>query len=69
MTDGDEMIDRFDEIITDKVRAAVMAQDYATLFVNAEGAMFGNGELWFNGICDDSACSSSHAAVISINND
>ncbi|MCB4771162.1 hypothetical protein LGR54_21355 [Ancylobacter sp. Lp-2] len=40
----------YDKIVTPKVRQAVAAQGYASLFANWRGVMIGNGEVWFTGI-------------------
>jgi len=40
----------YDAIMTDKVRAAVEKQTYATLFANAEGVSIGDGAIWFSAI-------------------
>jgi len=58
----------YDAIITPAVAAVIEGQKYETLFVNAQGIMFGNGEVWINGICKDTACSKSDAKVITIQN-
>ena len=41
-----------DAVLTDRIRRQVLAQQFDDLFVNAEGVMFGSGELWFSGVCD-----------------
>jgi hypothetical protein len=58
----------YDAIVTPAVAAVIEGQKYETLFVNAQGIMFGNGEVWINGICKDTACSKSDAKVITIQN-
>jgi hypothetical protein len=62
-----ELVRRYSEIFTPEVRAAVLAQSPDTLFRNWQGAMVGNGELWFTGVCLDSTCSRHRVGVISIN--
>lgn len=47
----------FSRIFTAKVRLAVLRQKPDTLFVRDQGAMVGNGELWFRNTCPNSACS------------
>jgi hypothetical protein len=46
----------YDEIMTPDIVAAVKSQKYADLFVNDRGIMFGDGEVWVNGICLDRGC-------------
>lgn len=53
-----ELLDAYDSVFTEAIIEAVSAQDYGTLFVNSEGVMIGDGEVWITGICEDSACTS-----------
>lgn len=46
----------FDRIFTAKVRRAVLGQKPDSLFVRDQGAMVGDGELWFRETCPNSAC-------------
>lgn len=62
-----ELVRRYSEIFTPEVRAAVLAQLPETLFRNWQGAMVGNGELWFTADCMDSTCSRRRVRAISIN--
>ena len=45
---------------------AVTGQTYENLFVNAEGVMFGNGQVWMGGVCTDDACSDFEVRIIAI---
>lgn len=47
----------FDRIFTPKVRSAVLGQRPDRLFVRDQGAMVGDGELWFRETCPNAACS------------
>jgi hypothetical protein len=38
----------FTKIFTPKVKFAIHCAQYDTLFINYQGAMLGDGELWFN---------------------
>jgi hypothetical protein len=62
----DGFIEHYDGIITEEVKAAVVDQRYETLFVNAEGVMFGNGQMWLNGTCKDDACAEFDVRIITI---
>ena len=62
----DDVIAHYDEFMTDEIIQAVTWQLYEELFVNAEGIMFGNGEVWLSGVCDDDACTSFSVKVITI---
>ena len=57
---------RYDDIVTPEIADVIEKQKYADLFVNSDGIMFGNGEVWINGICQDDACSAFDAKVITI---
>lgn len=62
----DEFAAAYDELFTPEIVAAVEAQSYATLFVNSEGVMFGDGQLWINGLCNDAACNSFDVKIIAL---
>jgi len=64
----DDFVTVYPDLITDTVADAVLSQDYANLFLNQDGAMFGQGEMWLTPICTDEACSSSHWLISGINN-
>ncbi len=59
-------IEHYDRIITDEVMEAVTGQSYEDLFVNAEGIMFGNGQMWLNGICRDDSCAEFDVRIVTI---
>ena len=61
-----EFVAAYDDVFTPEVVAAVDGQSYETLFVNSEGVMFGNGQLWINGLCNDTACSTFDVKIITI---
>jgi hypothetical protein len=52
--DKEEFINSYDEIITDKVKSALIDQTIEDLFVNYQGVMVGNGEIWFASLEDES---------------
>ena len=65
--DGPEaFIAQYDAIMTDEITKVVLEQKYETLFVNAQGVMFGDGQVWLNGICKDDACSDFDVKIIAI---
>ncbi|MDN4091931.1 hypothetical protein P4U99_18585 [Brevibacillus agri] len=41
-----QFLAEYDEIVTPKVKEALLAQNVRETFVNAQGVMVGNGELW-----------------------
>ncbi len=57
----DAFTTNYAKIMTDAVGKAVLAQEPDTLFVNYQGVMIGNGELWF-GLIDH------RLRIIAINN-
>jgi hypothetical protein len=67
IANAEEFIRRYSELFTPEVRAAVLAQPSETLFRNWQGAMVGNGELWYAGVCRDTQCSDRRILVISVN--
>lgn len=66
IADAGEFVARYDEIVTDEIRNAISGQAWADLFVNYQGIMFGNGQVWLNGICKDDACTAFDVRIITI---
>lgn len=63
-----DLIAHYDAVFTPKRVAIVERQTYATLFARDEGVMIGqSGEIWFSGICHDSACKDVAIKVTAIN--
>lgn len=58
---------RYDELITPTIMNVVAAQTFETLFVNADGVMFGDGEMWISGICSDDSCAEFEVKIIALN--
>ena len=46
----------YEKIITPAVVKAVSEQDFGKVFVNHQGVMIGDGQVWLNGQCLDQAC-------------
>jgi ABC-type amino acid transport substrate-binding protein len=59
-------VEQYGGIVTDEIKSAVVEQKYEDLFVNAEGVMFGNGQMWLSGVCRDDACTESDVRIITI---
>jgi hypothetical protein len=59
---------QYDSIITPHVAEVVAKQKYDKLFVNYQGAMLGDGELWIAGICKDKDCKQSEIKIRTIQN-
>ncbi|NBD26641.1 hypothetical protein [Paenibacillus glycinis] len=47
-----EFVDQYDAIMTKAVKDAIANQNADHLFVNYQGVMVGNGEIWFGGSAD-----------------
>ncbi len=62
----EDFVAAYDAIMTDEIYAAITEQTYESLFVNDQGIMFGNGEVWISGVCEDDACEVWDAKVIAI---
>lgn len=62
-----EFAGRYEDIFTPALVKLVTEQGYDTLFVNQDGVMFGNGELWLSAICFDNACKRSYWVITAIN--
>ncbi|WP_159946678.1 hypothetical protein [Rhizobium sp. 18065] len=54
------------DIFTPEITEVIVNQDYGSLFVNGDGVMFGNGEVWMNAICLDDGCNETEARIITI---
>ncbi|WP_049421185.1 hypothetical protein [Stenotrophomonas maltophilia] len=56
----------YEKIITPAVVKAVSEQDFGKVFVNQQGVMIGDGQVWLNGHCLDQACTKTEVKVITI---
>lgn len=63
---AEDFVMHYDEIVTEEVRETVTNQRYEDLFVNAEGVMLGNGQMWLNGVCSDDGCSETDVRIVAI---
>ena len=53
----------YDQIITSDIQAAIFKQKYENLFVNSQGAMIGDGEVWITSFCRDKSCKQSDIKI------
>ena len=53
----------YDRIITHDIADAIFKQKYENLFVNSQGAMIGDGEVWITGFCRDKSCRQSDIKI------
>jgi hypothetical protein len=67
ITDEETFVSRYDEIVTPAVAEVVISQEYADLFVNADGVMLGDGEVWLNAYCTDRSCAVTYWLIRAIN--
>jgi hypothetical protein len=58
-----EFVKDYDRIITLDIASAIYKQKYDNLFVNSEGAMIGDGEVWITGFCRDKSCKQSDIKI------
>ncbi|WP_401743315.1 hypothetical protein [Stenotrophomonas geniculata] len=56
----------YEKIITPAVVKAVSEQDFGKVFVNQQGVMIGDGQVWLNGTCLDQACTETEVKVITV---
>jgi len=56
----------YERILTPAVRKAIAAQTFDTVMVNQQGVMIGDGQVWLNGACLDTACSRTEVKVVTI---
>lgn len=56
----------YGSIMTADIVDAVKSQKYGDLFVNDQGIMFGNGEVWVDGVCLDRTCRHFVVQVVTI---
>jgi hypothetical protein len=63
-----DLVENFDRLVMAETQDLIVTQDYGALFVNSEGVMFGDGELWMSAVCEDDACGKRRWAIIAINN-
>ena len=59
-------VQHYDAIVTPAIAKAITEQTYGDLIVNYQGVMFGDGEVWMNGICHDNECKNFDVKVITI---
>jgi hypothetical protein len=61
-----EFVKDYDRIITHDIEDAIFKQKYENLFVNSQGAMIGDGEVWISGFCRDKSCKQSDIKISTI---
>ncbi len=61
-----EFVQNYDAIMTKEITNAVVNQNLDDLFVNWQGVMFGDGQVWITGVCKDNACKNVNVKVETI---
>lgn len=61
-----QFIKNYNVIITEKIKIIVAEERFVGMFANWSGMMFGNGQIWFSGICLDKTCKDSKKLVVRI---
>lgn len=61
-----EFIASWDGIFTRDLIRVISSQKFGNVFVNWQGVMLGDGQVWINGICRDKDCSTSDVRVVTI---
>ena len=64
--DAQAFVAAYDKIMSQAIAKAIIGQEYADLFVNDQGVMFGSGEAWISGVCRDNACKKMDVKVITL---
>jgi hypothetical protein len=62
----DAFLKQYDQIMTPDIVNAVKSQAYGDLFVNDQGVMFGDGQVWMDAICIGSKCRQSVIQVVTL---
>ena len=66
LKDADDFVAAYPKLFTDGIKNAVINQKFEDIFVNYQGLMFGNGQIWMNGICKTDACETVDVRIITI---
>lgn len=61
-----DFVAAYESIMTPEIVSAVTAQTYDALFANDQGIMFGNGQVWMSGVCEDDGCDVWNVRIITI---
>lgn len=62
-----QLIKLYGAIFTPALVKTVNTQQYKDLFINAQGVMIGNGQIWFSAVCGDNQCKKSTVLITAIN--
>lgn len=68
INDANDFVSHYDQVFTPGVIKAVLAQDPYTLYANDQGAMLGNGQIWFTLVIDGQQDTEGTVFIIAVNN-
>lgn len=63
IADAEAFIAAYPSIMTPALKRVIAGQSFDTLFVNWQGVMVGQGQVWFSGQCLDKACKQTEVKV------
>lgn len=66
LSDAAQFEEHYDNILTDEIKDAITAQKWQDVFVNYQGIMYGNGQVWLTGICKDDKCGAFDVRIVTI---
>lgn len=66
IADTKQFVAHWDQIITPDIAKVITEQNFSGVTVNWRGMMLGDGQVWLNGVCRDSACKDSDVRVVAI---
>lgn len=64
--DQAEFVAAWSDIVTPDITRVITSQQYDKVFVNWQGVMLGDGQVWINGVCRDEGCAESDVRVTAI---
>jgi len=56
----------YDRIITADIAKTITEQKFDDVFVNWQGVMLGNGQVWINGICPANDCTKAKVGIVTV---
>lgn len=56
----------YDRIITADIARTITEQKLDDVFVNWQGVMLGNGQIWINGICPANDCTKAKVGIVTV---
>lgn len=66
LSDAVQFEEHYDSILTDEIKDVITSQEWGALFVNYQGLMFGDGQVWLNGVCKNDDCAEFDVKIVTI---